>query len=70
MINSGGSAGSGSGCSPQAPTAPKDADTAEAGASAEIPPSKKPPAVQAYSTAALVLKQAAIDGAPLCDLSG
>jgi len=69
MINSGGAAGSGSGCSPQAPKAPTEADTAEAGQAAEKPPRKTPPEVKTYSTAALVLKQAAADGAPLCDLN-
>jgi type VI secretion system secreted protein VgrG len=67
LINSGGAAGSGSGCSPQAPTAPLEADKAEPGEAVEMPPSKQPPRPVVYSPAALVMKQAAQDGTPFCD---
>jgi type VI secretion system secreted protein VgrG len=70
MINSGGAAGSGSGCSPQRPKAPKEADTAEAGSAIQVPAPKSPPQVKTYSPAALVLKKAAAEGTPFCDMSG
>jgi type VI secretion system secreted protein VgrG len=67
LINSGGSAGSGSGCSPQPPKAPKEADKAEPGQAVEMPPPKTPVKPKAYTPAALVMKQAARDGTPLCE---
>lgn len=72
MLNSGGAAGSGSGCSPDPPKDPDEADTAEPGYASGPPPSygaKKtvtPPS--SYSPAALVLKSAAQSGAPFCDI--
>jgi type VI secretion system secreted protein VgrG len=66
MINSGGSAGSGSGCSPEAPKPPKEADDAEPGAKFE-PPKPKPPKPVKFSPSALVLKEAAQTGAPFCE---
>jgi len=60
-INSGGAAGSGSGCSPDSPKSPKEADTAEPGKVA------KPPKPKEYSPAAIVLQQAAKDGTPFCE---
>ncbi len=68
MINSGGAAGAGAGASPQPPTAPKEADEAEPGAALELPPPKRPPAPTRYSPAALVLKEAAQQGVPFCDI--
>jgi type VI secretion system secreted protein VgrG len=68
MINSGGAAGAGAGASPQPPTAPKEADKAEPGATIELPPKKKPPTPTQYSPAALVLKEAAQNGLPFCDI--
>lgn len=68
LINSGGAAGSGSGCSPHPPEAPKEADKAEPGAAVEMPPKKHhaPPAT--YSPAAIIMKQAAQSGTPFCDI--
>jgi type VI secretion system secreted protein VgrG len=68
MINSGGAAGSGSGCSPQSPKDPKEADKADPGqASTVLAPPKVPVRPKFYTPAALVLKQAAQTGAPFCD---
>jgi type VI secretion system secreted protein VgrG len=68
LINSGGAAGSGSGCSPHPPDAPGEADKAEPGqAVAKLPP-KAPPKPATYSPAALVMKQAAQNGTPFCDI--
>jgi len=72
MLNSGGAAGSGSGCSPDAPKDPTDADNADPGQASGPPLQlqyKKtvvPPS--SYSPAALVLKAAAQSGAPFCEL--
>ncbi|MHC5060814.1 MAG: type VI secretion system Vgr family protein [Planctomycetota bacterium] len=60
-INSGGAAGSGAGCSPEAPKAPKEADTAEPGGTEE------PPIAEDYSAQAMTLQWCAIDGAPFCE---
>jgi len=61
-LNSGGSAGSGAGCSPDAPIAPAEA------AIVQVPEAPKPPPkATSYSPAALVLKQAAESGAPFCE---
>lgn len=62
MVNSGGSAGSGSGASPEVAKLPKEADKAEAGKSVQPPP--KPNALGPQATA---LKEAAESGAPFCD---
>ncbi|MCP5118072.1 MAG: hypothetical protein GY953_45235 [bacterium] len=66
MINSGGAAGSGAGCSPGSPTEPEEADTAEAGEVAEPPPPPTPPerGTFSYSPQALALRQAAGSGRP------
>jgi type VI secretion system secreted protein VgrG len=72
FINSGGSAGSGSGCNPDPPKDPADADKADPGEKSGPPISfvKKrtvtPPS--SYSPQALVLKSAADSGAPFCDI--
>ena len=67
-INSGGAAGQGAGSSPQAPKAPLEADTAEAGAMAELPPPKRPPKPAVFSPGALAIKQAAQDGLPFAEM--
>jgi type VI secretion system secreted protein VgrG len=62
-INSGGAAGSGSGCSPDTPDPPEEADTAEPGGSsqAEFPaPASSTPQAQALSSAAQT-------GTPFCE---
>ncbi|HEY6345527.1 MAG TPA: type VI secretion system tip protein TssI/VgrG [Bryobacteraceae bacterium] len=65
-INSGGSAGSGVGASPQTPKSPKEADDAVPGELSVPPPPLTPPTPPAPpSMAATVLKQAAASGAPL-----
>jgi type VI secretion system secreted protein VgrG len=64
MINSGGAAGTGSGCSPAVSKAPAEADNAE-------PRHKAEPllvtAATAPSTQAAVLRQAATTGVPFCE---
>jgi len=70
LINSGGAAGSGSGCSPDSPKPPKEADTAEPGAKSKVdrksekapPPAPPPPTPQAGA-----LKAAAVSGTPFCE---
>lgn len=71
-INSGGAAGSGSGCSPTSPQDPQPADTADPG-QASGPPmtftaTKTVVPPNSYSPGALVLKAAAVSGAPFCDI--
>jgi type VI secretion system secreted protein VgrG len=68
MINSGGAAGSGAGSSPEAPKDAKEADTAEAGKVSQLPPPPPPLQAVAFSPASLVLRQAALDAAPFCDI--
>lgn len=63
LLNSGGSAGSGSGSSPDTPKTPIEACTAKPGERVNPPP----PAPDAYSPQAQVMKQAAQSGTPLCD---
>ncbi len=67
LINSGGSAGSGSGSSPDAPTAPTEAANDNAGSKDEARAASQPPKPVTYSPSALVLKQAAQNGAPVCE---
>jgi type VI secretion system secreted protein VgrG len=68
FINSGGSAGSGSGSSPQAPTAPKEAVDSEAGSAttAEAPPALTKATFP--SATGLTLTHAAKSGAPFCEV--
>ncbi|RZB33570.1 MAG: type VI secretion system secreted protein VgrG [Desulfobacteraceae bacterium Eth-SRB2] len=68
MINSGGAAGSGSGCSPASPDEPEEADTTEPGRTSELP-SLTPAEVEAteLTPQALTFQQAAESGAPLCE---
>jgi type VI secretion system secreted protein VgrG len=68
FVNSGGAAGVGAGSSPEAPKPPKEADKAEPGEKPEMPPPKRPRTPVVYSPAALVMKQAARDGTPFCDI--
>jgi type VI secretion system secreted protein VgrG len=67
LINSGGSAGSGSGCSPDAPKAPKEADQDKAGQVNEAKAASRPPKPTVYGPSAQVLKEAAQNGAPFCE---
>lgn len=69
LINSGGAAGSGAGCSPTPPKIAKEADKANPGksdksASGGAPKKPKGPP----SPTATVLKQAAKDGTPFCEI--
>jgi type VI secretion system secreted protein VgrG len=71
-INSGGSAGSGSGCHPESPKDPAEADKADPGQASKPPitftgkRTVTPP--DSYSPMALTLKSAAQSGAPFCDI--
>ena len=78
MLNSGGAAGSGSGANPDAPKEPKEADKANAGERV-APPKPVPPlkpgsgsqtamSVKSSSQAAQVLKKAAKEGTPFCEV--
>jgi type VI secretion system secreted protein VgrG len=67
LINSGGSAGSGSGCSPDAAKPPKEAATADPGEVSEPPKAPKPPTPVKFSAQATTLKSAAKDGTPFCE---
>ena len=58
----------GSGASPAAPKAPKEADNAVAGSKDEPPPKPKPPKAKTYSPQAVSLKQAAQSGAPFVEI--
>ncbi len=66
-INSGGAAGSGSGCSPDAPKLPQEAATAEPGEVSAPPKPPKPPTPVTFSSQATVMKKAAKDGTPFCE---
>jgi type VI secretion system secreted protein VgrG len=68
MINSGGAAGSGSGASPDAPKDPKEADTAIPGQRVELPRPQPPPKPLIFSSAALVLVNAAKNGQAFCEI--
>jgi type VI secretion system secreted protein VgrG len=76
FINSGGAAGTGSGCSPEAPKAPQEADKAEPGQ--KLDPLKAPAAPNRKGDAAALqrvtplrqssaLKEAAKSGVPFCE---
>jgi type VI secretion system secreted protein VgrG len=67
FINSGGMAGAGAGASPEAPTAPQEADKADPGQADEKPPMKRAGTPVTYSPLALTLQAAAQNGAALCD---
>ncbi|MGH9632159.1 MAG: type VI secretion system tip protein VgrG, partial [Bryobacteraceae bacterium] len=68
MLNSGGAAGSGAGCSPQPPTAPTEAATADPGAKAQPPLPPPPLKPSTWSPQALTLQAASRSGAPFCDI--
>ena len=65
MINSGGAAGNGSGASPQAPNAPKEAAKSKGGDVTAAPTRQKP---TAYSPQAKMFKLAADSGTPFCEV--
>lgn len=70
FINSGGSAGSGSGSSPVAPKAPTEADKAKPGDKGAPPPAnsfQEPVAPSRPSPQAIALKEAAKTGTPFCE---
>jgi type VI secretion system secreted protein VgrG len=67
MINSGGAPGVGAGSRPDSPKEPREADTAEAGKKEEMPPPKRPPKPNAYSTGAVAMQNAARHGMPFVD---
>ncbi len=67
MLNSGGAAGSGAGCSPDAPKDPKEADNAEPGTNPKLPPPNQPAPASEFGPLASMLRRAAQSGAPLCD---
>jgi len=68
FINSGGSPGTGSGSSPEAPTEPKEADSDQAGKVDEAPPTKTPPTPAQYSSQATAMQYAAQSGTPFCEV--
>jgi len=68
FLNSGGAAGSGSGSSPTAPTAPKEADTAQPGAAVSLTSKRPPPKPQFLSPAASVMVNAAEVGSTFCEI--
>ncbi len=63
LLNSGGSAGSGSGCSPETPIEPQEADKAKPGKDVLIPfaPAELSPQAQAFQAASM-------SGSPFCEL--
>ena len=63
-INSGGVPGVGAGASPETPKDPQEADQAEPGTAAKLPPPKRPVKPLTYSPGALAMKQAARNGLP------
>ena len=77
MINSGGAAATGSGCSPDVAKVPKEAAIAEPGKvsgrspsqspTGPVQPPPKPPKPAMSSTQAMTLQQAAKDGTPFCE---
>jgi type VI secretion system secreted protein VgrG len=68
MLNSGGAAGSGAGANPDAPKAPQEADDAKSGERVKPPTPLPPVKAEKYSQAALVLKRAAQEGTPFCEV--
>jgi type VI secretion system secreted protein VgrG len=70
MINSGGSAGSGAGSSPDTPKDPLEADKAEPGEKIQLLAGKAPGKPVKYSPAAVMMRLAARDGMPFCDICG
>jgi type VI secretion system secreted protein VgrG len=69
FLNSGGAAGSGSGCSPEAPKQAIEADTAEPGQRPALPSPQRPPTRPTFmSPAAQVLTTAAQTGMTFCEI--
>lgn len=66
MINSGGAAGTGGGCSPEPPKDPKEADKANPGERAPAAQPSPPAPVKSFSPQAIALQRAAQDGTPFC----
>ncbi len=66
MINSGGAAGSGSGASPIAPKAPREADKGQGGETGAAPPASQPPKPKSFSPQAVAFQEAAASGVPFC----
>lgn len=64
---SGGAAGSGSGCSPDVPKAPREADKDKAGQVNDAKVASRPPKPTVYGPSAVVLKTAAENGASFCE---
>lgn len=67
LINSGGSAGSGSGCSPEVAKLPKEAADSKHGEKDDAPKAARPPKPKVYGPSATVLKMAAQNGTPFCE---
>jgi type VI secretion system secreted protein VgrG len=68
LINSGGAAGSGAGCSPVAPKIAKEADKAVPGKVDKVQSKGGKKAKASPSSTAATLKQAAESGAPFCEI--
>jgi type VI secretion system secreted protein VgrG len=67
MLNSGGAATPGAGCSPEAPKDAKEADKADPGQRVQLPPANAPLAPVRIGPLAALLKSAAQSGQPFCD---
>ena len=66
-LNSGGSPGSGSGCTPEAPEEAVEAVTADPGEKVAPKKAPRPPKPTVFSPKSTVLKQAAKSGTPFCE---
>ena len=68
MLNSGGSPMSGAGCNPEAPKDAKEADTADPGQRTPAPQRKAPLAPASFGQLAAMMRSAARNGTPFCDI--
>lgn len=68
MLNSGGAAGSGAGCSPEAPKQAIEADNADPGTNPPVPLPPPPLQPVTFGPMATVMKSAASSGAPFCSV--
>lgn len=68
MLNSGGAAGSGAGCSPSPPKDAKEADKADPGERPPAAPPVPPTAPANFGPLALTFQRAAQSGSPFCDI--
>lgn len=68
LINSGGAAGSGTGCNPGSPKDPKEADKAEVGKVTKAPSAPQPPTPASLGTFANLMTGAAQSGTPFCNI--